>query len=210
MTNALPTQLAALELGAPTVHLGAVEVRQADLVELVLAVQRGQRPAFAELYARFHRVVHAVALARVAPRDADDVVQDVFAKAWVKILQLREPAAFPGWLLSIARSRATDAARRTLPLGREADLADAAASNASSSTNAASVQPPRAEAAAALRAIRELPETYRETLIMRLVEDLSGPEIAERTGMTPESVRVHLHRGIKLLRERLGGAGGTP
>ena len=56
-----------------------------------------------------------------------------------------------------------------------------------------------------LRAIRCLPETYRETLIMRLVEGLTGPEIAERTGMTPDSVRVHLHRGIKLLRERLGG-----
>lgn len=64
---------------------------------------------------------------------------------------------------------------------------------------------PRAEAARALRAIRELPDTYRETLIMRLVEGLSGPEIAERTGMTPDSVRVHLHRGMKLLRERLGG-----
>ena len=65
---------------------------------------------------------------------------------------------------------------------------------------------PHVEAAAALRALRELPDTYRETMIMRLVEGLSGPEIAERTGMTPESVRVHLHRGMKLLRERLGGS----
>ena len=56
-----------------------------------------------------------------------------------------------------------------------------------------------------LAAIRELPETYRETLIMRLVEGMSGPEIAERTGMKPRSVRVNLHRGFKLLRERLGG-----
>ena len=48
-------------------------------------------------------------------------------------------------------------------------------------------------------------ETYRETMILRLVEGFTGPEIAEHTGMTPESVRVHLHRGMKLLRERLGG-----
>ena len=40
---------------------------------------------------------------------------------------------------------------------------------------------------------------------MRLVEGLSGPEIAERTGMTPDSVRVHLSRGLKLLRQRLDG-----
>ena len=190
-------------------HGGGVEVQEASIAELVLAVQRGHRAAFAELYARFHRVVHAVALARVPPRDADDVVQDVFATAWVKVLQLREPAAFPGWLLAIARSRATDVARRALPVGRDGDLATTGAPTVAVGSTSA-VQPPRAEAAAALRAIRELPETYRETLIMRLVEELSGPEIAERTGMTPESVRVHLHRGIKLLRERLGGGRGDP
>jgi RNA polymerase sigma-70 factor (ECF subfamily) len=53
-----------------------------------------------------------------------------------------------------------------------------------------------------------LPEAYRETLLMRLVEGLTGPEIALRTGLTPDSVRVNLHRGMKLLRERLDG--GTP
>ena len=37
---------------------------------------------------------------------------------------------------------------------------------------------------------------------------LSGPEIAARTGLTPGSVRVNLHRGLRLLRQRLGLAGG--
>ena len=39
---------------------------------------------------------------------------------------------------------------------------------------------------------------------MRLVEGMSGAEIAERSGLTPASVRVNLHRGMKLLREKLG------
>ena len=51
--------------------------------------------------------------------------------------------------------------------------------------------------------IRQLPEAYRETLIMRLVLELTGPEIAEHTGMTHGSVRINLHRGMKLLREAL-------
>ena len=63
---------------------------------------------------------------------------------------------------------------------------------------------PSVEAREALDAIRELPDTYRGTLLMRLVEGMTGPEIAARTGMTPGSVRVHLHRGMKLLRGRLG------
>ena len=41
-----------------------------------------------------------------------------------------------------------------------------------------------------LDAIRGLPEAYRETLILRLVEGMTGPEIAERTGLTHQSVRV--------------------
>jgi len=168
-----------------------VDVRDATVEDLVVAARRGDRAAFAGLYERFHRVVHAAALARVAACDAGDVVQDVFADAWRKLARLRDPAAFPGWILTIARNRATDVVRRTSrAIAVDADLAVD--------------PPPRLEAAAALAAIRGLPETYRETLILRLVEGLSGPEIAEHTGMSPDSVRVHLHRGMKLLRERLG------
>ena len=47
--------------------------------------------------------------------------------------------------------------------------------------------------------------SYRETLVLRLVEGMTGPEIATRTGLTPDSVRVNLHRGFKLLREKLVG-----
>ena len=56
---------------------------------------------------------------------------------------------------------------------------------------------------AALDTIKALPEAYRETLILRLVEGMTGPEIAQRTGLSPGSVRVNLHRGMKLLRDRL-------
>ena len=57
---------------------------------------------------------------------------------------------------------------------------------------------------AVLDVIRTLPEAYRDTLLMRLVEGMTGAEIAERSGLTPASVRVNLHRGMKLLRARLG------
>src|SRR5918998_985446 len=66
---------------------------------------------------------------------------------------------------------------------------------------------PSAEAAEALAHIRALPEAYRETLVLRLVEGMTGPEIAARTGLQPASVRVNLHRGMKLLRARLEGKG---
>ena len=196
MVMAVPAELepvAARGHRAAVDGLPAPEVRDATISELVVAARGGSQVAFGTLYQRFHRAVHAIALARVSAGDAGDVVQDVFADAWQKLPALREPAAFAGWLMTMARHRAIDVARRRRPVD---------------TTVEASVGPtPRAEAAAALAAIRELPETYRETLIMRLVEGLSGPEIAERTGMTPDSVRVHLSRGLKLLRQRLEGGG---
>jgi hypothetical protein len=50
----------------------------------------------------------------------------VFTEAWVKLEQLREPAAFPGWILvlAIARSRATDAARRHRQRRRSSEVHD--------------------------------------------------------------------------------------
>jgi RNA polymerase sigma-70 factor, ECF subfamily len=76
------------------------------------------------------------------------------------------------------------------------------------------VEPPAPDvdasaALAVLSEIRALPEAYRETLVLRLVEGLTGPEIAARTGLTHASVRVNLHRGMKLLRVRLDGSATT-
>jgi RNA polymerase sigma-70 factor, ECF subfamily len=161
-----------------------------DLVAVVAAARRGDRRAFGELYERFHRAVHGVVLAKVAYGDAADLVQDVFAAALERLPQLAEPAAFPGWLMSIARNRAIDHVRAARPTDELADIPVPA--------------PRTAEVAQVLAALRALPETYQETLILRLVEGLSGPEIAAQTGLAPGSVRVNLHRGMKLLRERLG------
>ncbi len=161
-----------------------------ELATIVIAARRGDRGAFAELYRRFSRAVHGVVLARVSFGDASDVVQDVFAAALERLPQLGEPAAFPGWLLAIARNRAIDHLRARKPSEELTDF-PVPASRA-------------AEVAQVLTALRALPEAYQETMILRLVEGMTGPEIAEQTGLSPGSVRVNLHRGMKLLRERLG------
>lgn len=171
----------------------------ADHVSLVSAARRGDRAAFGQLYARFARMVHGVLLARVAPPEVDDLVQDVFLTALRQLHTLRDDRAFPGWLATIARNQANDHYRRS----RETtELTE----------NIADANMPDPEARAALEAIRTLPEAYRETLMMRLVEGMTGDEIAARTGLTPASVRVNLHRGMKQLREKLAipEKGGRP
>jgi len=164
---------------------------QIDIVRLVRDAQRGDRAAFADLYRLFARMVHGIVLARTVRTDVDDVVQDVFVTALERLGDLREPAAFGGWLAAIARHRAVDQRRRT-PL-TESLIDDVAAAR----------DVDQLEAMAILDTVRSLPDAYRETLILRLVEGMSGVEIADRTGLTAASVRVNLHRWMKLLREKL-------
>jgi RNA polymerase sigma-70 factor, ECF subfamily len=160
--------------------------------DLARAAQDGDRSAFGQLYERYARVIHGLLLARVPTADVEDLVQDVFLSAWNRLAALREPAAFGGWLTIIARNRANDFHRRSKD---EVELpADLPAHDATAE---------RTEALGLLEVIRSLPDAYRETLVFRLVEGLTGPEIAERTGLTPASVRVNLHRGMKMLREKL-------
>ncbi|HVL67680.1 MAG TPA: sigma-70 family RNA polymerase sigma factor [Vicinamibacterales bacterium] len=159
---------------------------------LVRRARDGDESAFARLYARYARTIHGVLLARVSTADAEDLVQEVFLTAWRGLDTLRDPAAFGGWLSRIARNRATDLQRRAI------DAVDLPQHLEAPGTAGAA-----AEANAVLDVIRTLPEAYRETLVLRLVEGLTGPEIAERTGLTAASVRVNLHRGMKLLREQL-------
>ena len=161
-------------------------------LELVRAAAAGNRAAFGELYQRYARMVHGILLGRVPPEDAEDMVQDVFLSAMRQLAGLRTAAAFPGWLAAIARNRAMDhyrGARDKVPLDERQ----------------AAGQDGMDDGFLVLEVVRRLPEAYRETLILRLVEGMTGPEIALRTGLTPESVRVNLCRGMKMLRELLGG-----
>lgn len=169
-----------------------------DIRALVRQARDGSRVAFGRLYELHARMVHGILLARVPRLEVDDLVQEVFLHAMKRLPELREPAAFGAWLAQIARNRANDFHRASRTTE---ELPEVSSASTHSSADAA----PRAEALAALAAIRELPEAYRETLVLRLVEGMTGPEIAARTGLTPASVRVNLHRGMKLLREALGG-----
>jgi RNA polymerase sigma-70 factor (ECF subfamily) len=157
---------------------------------LVEASRRGDRDAFGHLYTRFAPMGYGVLLARVPRADAEDLVHDVFLSAMRQLHTLRQDAAFPGWLATIARNRARDHYRRTPDTSQLAGDLPAA-------------HGPDREATAVLAVIRSLPAAYSEPLILRLVEGMTGDEIAARTGLTPASVRVNLHRGMKRLRAKL-------
>lgn len=165
---------------------------------LVRAAQRGDRAAFGQLYERYAPMVHGLLLTKVPIGTVDDLVQDVFIRALRRLSALRKRASFGAWLAAIARNLANDYYRRSPreePWPENESERDIAATPANTDS--------RTQAVRILNAIRSLPDAYREPLILRFVEGMTGPEIAARTGLTHGSVRVNLHRGMQLLRQSL-------
>jgi RNA polymerase sigma-70 factor (ECF subfamily) len=143
-------------------------------------------------------MVHGVLLAKAPVGEVEDLVQDVFLLALRRLSTLRENGSFGAWLAAIARNLANDYRRRSAPEDQlSVDASDNEVELRMSSGDH------EGQAAAILDVIRSLPGAYREPLILRLVEGMTGPEIAARTGLTPGSVRVNLHRGMQQLRARL-------
>jgi RNA polymerase sigma-70 factor, ECF subfamily len=169
-----------------------------DDSRLVEAARDGDRVAFGRLYDRYARMVHGILLARVPLCEVDDLVQDVFLRALPQLHALRDPTRFGAWLAAITRNRANDYHRHAveeveLPAQFSGDRIEGKTADRAAD----------AEGKFLLAAIQGLPETYREILLLRLVEGMTGPEIAAHTGLKHGSVRVNLHRGMQQLREKL-------
>jgi RNA polymerase sigma-70 factor, ECF subfamily len=177
-----------------------------DDEQSVHLARQGDRAAFGRLYERYARMVHGVLLAKVPLDAVDDLVHDVFIRALRRVSTLRKSESFGAWLAAIARNLANDYHRRSAPEEQlddsisEQDLLPDRTDRHGSAD--------RTSGLAALNAIRSLPDAYREPLILRFVEGMTGPEIAQRTGLTHGSVRVNLHRGMQMLREKLSPKAG--
>jgi RNA polymerase sigma-70 factor (ECF subfamily) len=165
---------------------------------LVRAARDGDRGAFGILYERYAHMVHGVLLAKVPVCEVDDLVQDAFMKALRRLSMLRETKSFGAWLAAIARNLANDYHRHSVSEDHLTD--DPSREDINHGNTSEGHEDP---AATILNAVRSLPNAYRETLILRLVEGMTGPEIAARMGMTHGSVRVNLHRGMEQLRAKL-------
>jgi RNA polymerase sigma-70 factor, ECF subfamily len=175
-----------------------VELVDPALARHFLAAKNGDEEAFSALHCRFASTVHGILLSRVGPAEAEDLMQDAFLKIYRGLTSVRDVQALPAWICTLTRNLATDQQRRQARYPKNSE---------DSARILDSLEGPE-DNGQELRQrvwlrIQELPKSYRETLILRLVEGLSGPEIAARTGLKATSVRVNLCRGMAMLRPLL-------
>jgi RNA polymerase sigma-70 factor (sigma-E family) len=134
---------------------------------------------------------------------AEDVVQDAFAAMYRRQADLREPQAAIGYLrISVVNAARSALRRRRTARAHLPALHALHEGHEQSADHAALVSD---EHRAVRAALAELPDRQREVLTLRYLADLSDPEIAEATGLSPGGVRSAASRGLAVLRGSLGG-----
>jgi RNA polymerase sigma-70 factor (ECF subfamily) len=177
--------------------------------ELVAMVLTGAHDRYNELVRRYKNLITAFCYSRVRQREtAEDLAQDVFVRGFSALSRLKRPAAFSGWLLTIAHNVCVDYMRnksRTVSL--ETDGAkDSRGEIILESPNSDNVVERVAEGeirAEILKAIDELPDEYRITLILRHVNGFSCEEVAATLDVSLGTVTSRLSRAHQILRRRL-------
>ena len=171
------------------------------LQALVHRAQQGDTEAFEKLYEAFFLPMYRYAAFRVPAEMAEDIVADVFVKAWEKLHQfkVRKGIPFGAWLFRIARHTVIDTYRRERNFDEiSEDLADPDTLNrADTSTRTNDL----------LRTVRAaldaLPRRYREILVLSYIADLPHSEVARVLHLTEGAVRILKFRALRKLEAAL-------
>ena len=177
--------------------------------QVLAAAQAGDRRAIERLLAaEAPRVARFAARMCRNPSDADDVLQETLIAAVRTLPNFRAEASLSTWLYTIARSFCIKQRRR----GRTVRRADTSLDDPNSAaTTQLADEHPHADANLADRelgeaieeAVGSLAPMYREVLILRDMEGLSAPEVAQSLGLGLEAVKSRLHRARLAVREQL-------
>lgn len=191
------------------VETALTEVPEAALIEQACA---GQVESFGALVARYEGPLFNFLVRFCGNRDlARDLCQEAFLKAFKGLPGFRVGAPFKPWLYRVA----VNAARSNLRRGWHRELGVDVLPDNMPLEGSAAGPPPAADAGllrrqdgeAVQRALTQLPESYREAVVLRFVEGFSYEEMAEVLGTRVPGVKMRVHRGLLRLRELLGKGG---
>jgi len=167
-------------------------VRRPDTA-LVSAALNGDADSFTELCRRYYPAMVAVAHAILGDRHlAEDAAQQAFAKAVVKLPQLRKKSKFAGWIATICRNVAKDMARAMERLHTHENLSNVAA------------KPDQDDATEAVKqALGELSASAREVVFLRYYDGLSYEQISAVQGISEQAINGRLRRAKRKLADYL-------
>jgi len=165
--------------------------------ELVEAARSGDVESLGRLYNRYYQSMAWVAYSVLFDRDqAQDIAQETFAVACRKLVHLKKPERFSGWLATICRNLAIDTLRRRKGNGVSLEEIDEP------------VAPDRGDEGESVRqAISRLPEMDREIVVLRYFDEMSYEQLRQSLGISIHAVKGRLFRAKQRLRTHMNNNG---
>jgi RNA polymerase sigma factor (sigma-70 family) len=181
-----------------------VAVGQSD-AELVAQSRDGSREAFTQIVARYQSLVCSLAYSATGSlSQSEDLAQDTFVTAWKQLAGLREPGKLRAWLCGITRNLINNSRRKQ---GREpsyrAESLEEIAENHSPEPLPVERAISNEEAAILWRSLEQIPEIYREPLVLFYREHQSIAAVAQSLELSEDAVQQRLSRGRKLLQQQV-------
>lgn len=166
-------------------------------------------PAFSEVYDRHRSWAVGYFVRKGFPRDqALEFTQDVFLCVYLNQKHLEPEERRVPWLVTVVKNKAISEHRRRAFQGRHLSLVEPPVEALDDLAPNPEGRAASFEEIAALHArIREMPEMMRRCLLLRYVHDLGPQEAADLLGLSVNTVKTHLRRGLDFLRAGLGPAG---
>ena len=167
---------------------------------LIKATLSGDSKAFSRLILPYQKRVKALGMSFFKNEaDTEDFMQEVFIKAYTNLPRFRGESAFPTWLTSIAYNTAVNAKNRRkeyLPISDEDNIEDASLTPEKNHIRKMTVLAVR-------EAVKDLPEKFAVCIELYFFYDNSHAEISEITGLPINTIKSHIFRAKKILREKL-------
>ena len=173
-------------------------------VDLIQQTLDGDQDAFTKLVSKYQRWVHALVWRKIGDfHIAEELTQDVFLRVYKRLSTLKRPDHFPSWLYVIATRRCIAWLRKKRVSTKSLDAMSTAQLEELCYTQ---YERHRSEAAAieqrrelVKRLLKKLPESERTVVTLFYLAEMSGEEISQFLGVSPNTVRSRLHRARQRL-----------
>lgn len=177
---------------------------------LVQSAKEGNEQAYAQLVSKYQRALYYHLIKMVRNNEqVEDLVQEVFVKAFDNLGSYNTDYAFSTWLYRIAKNHTIDYLRKkklqTLSIDDTVKTADGEVqtqiADEEAQTDRGIIRKQRS--AMIHEAISELPEKYRQVIEMRHMEEKSYQEISELLDLPLGTVKAHIFRAREMLYKSL-------
>ncbi len=178
-----------------------------DINKLIKKAQAGDTDAFAYVYDEYFSHIYRYVYYRVNKAEVDDVVAQVFMKAWDNLgkFRFKKGATFGSWLFKIAHNLVVDSYRAHRSLAElPTDIVDER-----ETSDPQYVAQSKLDQVVLKKALSHLKETYRQVIVLKFINGFSNQEIAEILKRKEGNVRILQFRALKELKEVLVKMGYT-